>query len=99
MLDRGQTFAEFCQKLFEYTRYLGITWPKRELALPELFVNLLLINAGGREHCHIVIKPTGIVRYPADHLTAECCKVDVLRLYAFAAFICCIVCATMVPLG
>ena len=63
---------------------------------PNYSIKRLLVDAGGRGRCHVV-KPTRIVRYLADHLTANC-STSRFYNYAFAIFLCCIVCATMILL-
>ena len=71
--------------------------PSTSRHFPDHSIKRLLADAGGSGRCHIIVKPTGIVRYLVDHLTAECCTSRFYN-YAFATFLCCIVCATMVPL-
>ena len=60
-------------------------------------IKRLLVDVGVRGHCHIVVKPTGVVRYLKDHITAEC-STSRFYIYAYVTFLCCIVCATIVPL-
>ena len=90
---------KICPKLFEYGRCLGITWnvPSASRHFPNNYINRLLVKAGGRGRCHIVVKLTGIVRHLADHLTPHC---STSRLYNYASvtFLYCIVCGMMVPL-
>ena len=43
-------------------------------------IKLLPVDVGGRARCHSVVKPAGIVRYLADHLTVEC---SASRLYSY----------------
>ena len=99
MSDGEQAFPEICPKLLEFSRYLGITWNAQALAGTFriiLYIKRLLLDAGGMGRCHIVVKTIGIVRYLTGHLTAEG-STSVFYSYAFATFLCYIVCAAMVP--
>ena len=60
---------------------------------PNHSIKLFLVDAGGRGRCHLV-KPTDIVRYLADHLTAKC-STPMFYNNAFAFFLCCFVCPAM----
>ena len=71
MADWDQAFAEIFPKLFEYTRCLGITW-NAQVQAGTFRIIPLLVDAGGRGRCHIVVELADIVRYFANHFRAEC---------------------------
>ena len=78
----------------EYIRYLGLTWNAQARAST---FRIILARRRRRERTSSYCRKRLTFCYIADHFTAEC---STLRFYnyAFATFLCCIVCATIVLL-